>query len=158
MKTKQEIKSWMLENCIDEYGVLDLSGLDFSDFDGNVFISYMKVKETLFQNCQQVKKDLFQDEQEVKGNLYQDSQDVKGDLIQNHQKAGCDLFQDEQEVKGNLYQDSQDVKGDFVDHKLEKDEKWKDCGNYVQRVRVKFLKPITAEELAKMGYELKEDR
>lgn len=51
MLSKQEIKKWLLENCVNEMGNLDLSGLDFSDFDGNVDISYMKVKLSLSQDC-----------------------------------------------------------------------------------------------------------
>ena len=109
MKTKREIKSWLLENCVDKYGDLNLTGLDFRDFDGNVLISGMK---------------------------------VKGNLLQ------CN-----QEVLGILCQYGQEVKGDFFDHKLEKNEKWEIYDQHVQRV--KKLKPITNEELAEMGYELK---
>lgn len=45
MLSKEEIKKWLLENCVNEYGKLDLSGLDFSDFDGDVYIFGMKVKD-----------------------------------------------------------------------------------------------------------------
>lgn len=38
MKTKKEIKKWLLKNCINYIGNLDLSELDFSDFKGNVII------------------------------------------------------------------------------------------------------------------------
>lgn len=44
MKTKQEIRDWLLENAVGFSGNLDLSDLDLSDFDGNVYINYMKVK------------------------------------------------------------------------------------------------------------------
>ena len=50
MKTKEQIKKWLLENCVSESGKLDLSGLDFSDFDETVDISKMKVKKNLLQN------------------------------------------------------------------------------------------------------------
>lgn len=51
MKTKKEIKKWLLENCVNNLGNLDLSGLDFSDFKGNVIIGQMKVKWSLDQIC-----------------------------------------------------------------------------------------------------------
>lgn len=92
--SKKEKKQWILENCINSDGDIDLSELDFSDFDGNVIISNMKVKKDLFQHNQQVESDLYQCFQEVKGDLAQDYQVVEGDL-----------FQDEQTVAGKLWQD-----------------------------------------------------
>ena len=85
MKTKKEIRDWLLENAVDEEGNLDLSGLDFSDFDGNVFTSYMNVKGTLCQDNQRVKVNLYQDNQHVDGTLSQDNQMVGGDLYQDNQ-------------------------------------------------------------------------
>ena len=86
-KKREEIKSWLLENCVDEDGSLDLSELDFSDFEGNVHISFMKVKKTLFQDCQKVGIDLYQDCHTVEGNLWQDNQKVEGNLYQSNQKV-----------------------------------------------------------------------
>ena len=83
MKTKEEIKQWLLENCVDEDGDLDLSNLDFSDFDGNVNIYNMIVKGNLNQSGQVVYGDLWQRCQIVKGDLYQDSQSVDGNLYQD---------------------------------------------------------------------------
>lgn len=68
MKTKEEIKQWLSENCVKENGDLDLSGLDFSDFDGNVCIDHMMVKGSLWQGGQIVKGNLFQSNQLV-GNI-----------------------------------------------------------------------------------------
>lgn len=70
MKSKK-IKKWLLNNCIDKNGDLDLTGLDFSDFEGNIDISGMKVKKYLTQKGHVVERDLFQGDQEVKGTLYQ---------------------------------------------------------------------------------------
>ena len=144
MKTKLEIKKWLLENCVSKNGDLDLSGLDFSNFEGDLIISNMKVKNTLFQSHHEIGKALFQDDQHVGENLYQSDHCVGGNL-----------YQGRQQVLGSLAQHSQIVKGDLYSHKLEKDELWGDTAyNYV--FRIKALKPITKEELAKMGYELKE--
>ena len=72
MKNKEEIKEWLLRNAVDEDGDLNLSGLDFSDFAGDVYISEMKVKGDLYQRDQEVKGDLIQKYQKVEGSLYQD--------------------------------------------------------------------------------------
>lgn len=104
MKTKKEIKKWLLENCINKYGDLDLSKLDFSEFDGNVIINKWKVKHNLHQ-----------DSQEVTGNLYQERQKVKGNLTQYEQKVDQNLFQDGQKVKGNIWQHNQQFKGILYD-------------------------------------------
>lgn len=111
MKTKQEIKEWLLANCINKYGILDLSELDFSDADISVDISIMRVKHNLYQ-CYQ-------------------------------------------KVDGSLFQDNQKVKGDFYDHKLRKNQEWKNFGPCVKRV--KKLKEISLEEVEELGYKLKEE-
>ena len=83
MKNKEEIKEWLLRNAVDEDGDLNLSGLDFSDFAGDVYISEMKVKGDLYQRDQEVKGDLIQGNQKVEGNLNQCYQEVKGNLRQD---------------------------------------------------------------------------
>ena len=88
--TKKEIKEWLLSNCVNEAGDLDLSKLDFSDFNGNVITKSMVVK-----------KNLYQDFQEVGGDLYQDVQIVNGDLFQSHQAVKGDLYQSSLIVKRN---------------------------------------------------------
>lgn len=70
MKTKEEIREWLLDNAVDEYGDLDLSGLDFSDFEVDVYISNMKVQGNLFQSGQEVQGSLDQCGQKVQGHLY----------------------------------------------------------------------------------------
>lgn len=71
MKTKLEIKQWLLENCVEQNGDLDLSGLDFSDFDGDIYINRMIVKGSLYQGKQIVKGNLIQSNQLVGKNLYE---------------------------------------------------------------------------------------
>ncbi|MDY0386935.1 MAG: hypothetical protein RBT65_07385 [Methanolobus sp.] len=88
-KSREEIRNWLLENCVNENGNLDLSNLDFSDFEGDVITSCMKVKR----------------------NLWQDTQEVAGDLSQFNQKVEFNLYQYNQKVEGNLYQHTQKVKG-----------------------------------------------
>ena len=133
MKSIGEIKKWLLENRKDKNGDLDLSDLDFSDFDGDVYINNMKVKKTLYQS-----------HQEVGENLYQ-----------AFQKVDKDLFQGQQEVGENLYQENQEVYKYFYNHKLNEDEYWEEKETYV--IRRKKLKKITKQQLAEMGYELEEE-
>lgn len=111
MKTKEEIKNWLLENCVNEFGDLDLSNLDFRDFDGDIILSEMKVKNHLFQSHQIVGGCLYQSCQVVCQSISQSSQMVGGNLHQNYQVVKGDLFQDHQEVNGNLDQNKQNVKG-----------------------------------------------
>ena len=40
MKSKQEIRDWILQNCIDKFGIVDLSELDFTGY--RVYINEMK--------------------------------------------------------------------------------------------------------------------
>ena len=101
MLTKDKIKKWLLKNCVNSRGNLDLSGLDFSDFDGNVDISCMKVKLSLSQDYQEVGENLFQDYQTVGESLFQGCQKVGGNLWQRYQE----------EVEGRVYQDERKKEG-----------------------------------------------
>lgn len=83
MKTIGEIRDWLLENAVDNEGDLVLSDLDLSNFNGNVYIDYMKVKKSLFQDCQDVGENLHQDFQKVGKSLYQAFQNV-GEEFYNH--------------------------------------------------------------------------
>lgn len=83
MKSIEEIRDWLLANAVNNEGDLYLVGLDLSNFDGDVFISKMKVKNDLYQNFQIVGKDLLQYCQDVGKSLYQDSQKV-GEKFYNH--------------------------------------------------------------------------
>lgn len=130
MKTIEEIRYYLLENRVDEDGDLMLDVLDFSDFSGNVYITGMKVQG-----------DLFQDSQEVQGSLYQHYQKVQGGLHQQCQKVQGHLRQDYHEVQGNLYHGYSKYGGELIE------------GSYS-----KLLKEITTEELAELGYKLKEDK
>lgn len=72
MKSKTEIRDWILENCVEENGDVDLSFLDLRDAKGDIYISGMKVKNNLYQGDQKVEGDLFQDNQKVGVSLWED--------------------------------------------------------------------------------------
>ncbi len=147
--TREEV---LLSLFTDEDGDLYLSWLDFSDFEGNVWVSGFKVKRdlrlndnmvkgNLWQNNCVVEGDLFQSYHEVKGNLYQWEHNVKGDLHQYNHTVGGDLNQGKQKVEGNYYATNIKVKG-----KIDFEEP------------TKILKKITLKELKEMGYELEEEK
>ena len=170
MKTREEIRNWLLENAVDDDGDLILNGLDFSDFEGDVYISNMKVKGNLYQNEYEVQRNLHQSKHRVQGYLYQDDHEVQGDLTQSNHEVKGNLIQSNHEVKGNLlqgnqsiqgyiYQDCQKVKGDLFqgNHYVKSDlyNMGSECGgNIYESPSTKLLKEITEEELAEMGYKL----
>lgn len=86
--TLKDLKKILLDNFVNENGNLDISGLDFGDFDGIVNISYMKVKGDLFQCNQKVGGDLLQNDQKVGGDIIQSFQRAGGRIIQNYQVEG----------------------------------------------------------------------
>ena len=124
MKTNEEIKKWLLENCVDTYGNLVLEGLDFSDFEGDIFINGMQVKHSLYQHSQLVGGDLDQCCQVVGGDLLQDSQFVRGNIDQSEQFSVSAIFQDHQIAQGSMWQFSQEAGGKLISQVLKDDETW----------------------------------
>ena len=165
MLSNEKTVKWLLKHRVDEYGNVNLNGLDFTSANCSVRFSEIKVTKSLYQDSQTVGEDLSQTGQKVGGNLLQCYQNVKGDLNQDHQTVDKNLYQSCQIVKGNLHQCSQSVKGDLISHKLPDWEYWEDYfhAKYLKYdmngavIRKKMLKPITREELKKMGYILKEN-
>ena len=103
MLSKEEIKKWLLENCVDSIGDLNLSSLDFSDFDGDIYTSNMKVKKDLYQSHQAVGGSLTQDCQKVVGNIFQDEELKRPSLTTIDYKAETDrLTKENQELKEKL--------------------------------------------------------
>ena len=161
MLSNEKTVKWLLKHRVDEYGNVNLNGLDFTSVNCSVWFCEIKVTKSLYQDMQEVGEDLIQGGQKVRGSLLQSYQNVKGDLNQSHQNVDGNLFQGSQIVKGNLSQCLQNVKGELVSHLLDKGEYWQEIednlgmSSYV--IRKKKLKPITKEELRKMGYILKEN-
>ena len=81
MRTIKYLRDYLLENYVDDDGDLNITGLDFSDFDGDIYIVDMKVKRDLYQSEQEVQGDLTQGYQEVKGNYYCSNVRVKGNIF-----------------------------------------------------------------------------
>ena len=95
--SNEELVKFLIENRTDDDGDLDLMDLDFSNFEGNIYISGMMVKKNLNQDNQCVKGNLYQHNQQVEGNLVQYCQKVKGKFL-NHK-----LEYNEEWVDGDGY-------------------------------------------------------
>ena len=105
MRSIESLREYLLKYHKDEYGDVRIDGLDFSDFEGNVFIGKMKVGKSLYQHSQNVGFYLFQDNQTVGHSLYQKRQKVGIILSQSEQQVGYMLFQQGQNVGGEIIQD-----------------------------------------------------
>ena len=133
MLSREEIKKWFLDNCVDRNGDLNLSDLDFNDFEGDIFINHWKVKHDMWFQKHEVDGDLWQGNQVVQGDLNQSWQVVMKDLNQYNQEVQGDLSQSHQRVRGDLYQCDQFVFGDLCSQKLNKNEEWVEYDDYVSR-------------------------
>ena len=78
MKTKKEIVAWLLSNCVDEEGNLDLDGLDFQNFAGDVHISGIYCKGDIWQCAHQNDGQIYQSYHKNGSNIYQHSHDNAG--------------------------------------------------------------------------------
>lgn len=94
-KTINELRDYLLRHYVDGEGDLYLGGLDFSDFDGDVYISGMKVKGDLQQDYQEVKGDLWQGRQNVEGHLWQSNSTVQGSYNCEGNRVGGSIYADE---------------------------------------------------------------
>lgn len=119
MKTKEQIKEWLLQNCVDSDGRIDISGLDFSDFNGDILRGEWKVKRNLLQSWNEVQGDLWQDCNEVQGDLWQGHNETQGDLFQNLNEVQGTLLQNNNKVKGDLSQNSNNVQGHLFQERNE---------------------------------------
>ena len=89
MKSKEEIKKWLLENAVNKRGELDLSGLDFSGFTGSLDFSGIKTRYTIYNyeqkarviyNQRQKATTICNNEQKAKriDNVSQEAQSIYG--------------------------------------------------------------------------------
>lgn len=79
--TKAELVDIIINNFVDQNGNLNLEGLDFEKFDGNIYIGKMKCKHNLNQSNQIVGENLYQQNQTVIGQLFQNNQKrIKGNI------------------------------------------------------------------------------
>lgn len=111
MKSKEEIKKWLLENCVDDEG-LNLSGLDFSDFDGNVYFDGVKAKHSIVNSGQEAKY-IRNNHQKAKIDIYNHRQKAS-DIYNNHQEANNTIHSEDQRAVA-IINDRQNAKRIYND-------------------------------------------
>jgi hypothetical protein len=100
MKTKQEIKEWLLENAVSELGNIDLSGIDFGDLE----VDFSKIKAKYINNGSQ------------KANyIYNSSQEATNYIYNRYQKANY-IYNSSQEATNYIYNGSQEATKYFNTH------------------------------------------
>ena len=106
-KTKTQIKNWILKNCINDDGYVDLSNIDFEDI--GIDLSKIKAK-FICNNFQEAKNEIynaFQEGYEIYNGYQKAFNEIyngyqKSKLINNwHQKAFNEIY--------NGYQKSEDI-------------------------------------------------
>ena len=105
MKSKQEIKLWLLNNATNKYGELDLSNIDFGNisvrFDGvkaNHISNYLQKAEYIDNNSQQANY-IYNDSQQA-NYIYNDSQ--QANHINNYLQKAEYIYNDLQEAKAGF--------------------------------------------------------
>ena len=86
-KTIDEVRDYLIENRTYEgkdFKYLDLTGLDFTNFDGNIVLNNIHTNNNLLQSFHTVKGNIWQTEHEVEGSISQDAHHVKGDVYQGY--------------------------------------------------------------------------
>lgn len=102
---KKQLVRLLYKHFYDEQrNCIDLSYLDFSEYNCDVLFSSNKVNGTLCQTHQMVTKNLWQGSQFVKGDLYQSNNYVGNNLfngfdhVVNKKKTEADYEMDPQEI------------------------------------------------------------
>ena len=126
----EEVKKWLIENRTNEIGDLDLSCLDFSDFEGDIDIGGMKVKKSLNQSWQKVGGDLRQNYQEADGRIFYDFGSLNYDFKKmSPAEKGEFIFQVFGGDDGKVRIEDVDLSGYHIDVEI---NEWKVNGNLSQ--------------------------
>lgn len=78
---REEIRNWILENCVDRFGNIDLSYLDFSDFKGDIKIEGWLIGNNFYCRNNSVNNDGFFEYNVIRGNLYDTSNTIGKDYL-----------------------------------------------------------------------------
>ena len=82
MKTKTQIKKWILENCIDKNGTIDLSNLDF----GDRRINLSEIRAKVISNNYQEAKEIYNTHQKAQ-EIYNNFQKAEKEIYNGYQKS-----------------------------------------------------------------------
>lgn len=116
MLTGAEVKAWLLENCVNSSGDLDISFLDFSDFDGNIFATNWRAKgDIICDGCttqgfisqsNHVAKQITQTGHRA-DRVLQFRHTTSDSIHQYGHQSGKNIYQDRQVAAGNIVQGKQ---------------------------------------------------
>ena len=84
MLNKEKITQWLIKNCTNSFGEIDLSKLDFGDRD--IFFDHIKTKGNIYNNFQEANK-IENFGQKAKLKIENDSQESKQSISNIKQKA-----------------------------------------------------------------------
>ena len=94
MLNKEKITQWLIKNCTNEFGEIDLSNLDFGDRD--ILLNGIKTKGTIYnvgqcgtkiRNERQQAKEIDNSEQKARKSIDNGSQQAIIIIINEYQKA-----------------------------------------------------------------------
>lgn len=98
MISNKELVEYLLKNRVDRNGNLNLEGLDFSFFDGDIDISGIVAKGNIYQSCQKSGKSIYQDHQVACVDIVQEHQRAYGNIYQSRHRADS-VFQDRHQAR-----------------------------------------------------------
>lgn len=114
MISKEKLKEFILKNCVNERGNIEMCDLDFSDFEGDVYIEQWTVNGDIHQSGHisygsiyqeyQNAVNLFQGRCSVEKSLNQSRCIVGGNLTQNKHRVGGSIIQNHHYCEGIIYQ------------------------------------------------------
>jgi hypothetical protein len=100
---KQELVALLKKEFTTESGNIDISGLDFGNFDGCVILSGIKLKG-----------DISQSHHSNEGHIYQSHHSNKGSINQSYHANQCAISQDCHSNRGNIHQSYHSNKGEVI--------------------------------------------
>ena len=93
MKSKKDIVKWLLKNCVDANGNININNLDFGEFRGSIL-----------QGKYTCKGDIFQGGHKNRGLVYQSEHANKGCIHQSHHENYSYIVQKEHKNTGYIFQ------------------------------------------------------
>ena len=110
--TKKQIQTWILNNCKDLAGRIDLSGLKFPGY--YIFLTDIEANE--IDNGKQ-KANYIHNDNQIAKKIYNDYQKAK--YIRNNYQFATKILNDEQKAK-EIYNNQETYKGYDNDNEIEK--------------------------------------
>lgn len=144
MKSKKRLVEYLLEHHVDEDGDVDISGLDFGEFEGDVDISGIKSKGDIFQGLHKNNGHIEQSGHENDGNVWQYGHRNEGNIWQGGQRNEGNIWQSGHKNLGIIQKDYEN-NGKIFEGKIKNSQKNK---HYKAKIEpIKFMEEnFTKEE------------